>query len=153
MKNHKSIIRNVALCIAAVFYLLLLGRTAAFHTKRRTCDTLADVWVDVYHLMSQNSAGHRALGDNWNDVNDVKIYLSSHLYDGILHEWRTLAKKGLIPENCMVPTKCPPPILIKYPVCKQGEAFVFRISHLLFHSCGTDLPRPPPLSVVCVWVR
>ncbi len=150
MKSHKNIIRNVALCIAAVFCLLLLGSTTVFHTKRQTCDTLADVWGDVYHLMSQKSAGHRTLGDNWNDV---KIYLSSHLYDGVLHEWRTLAKKGLIPENCMVPTKYPPPILIKYPVCKQGEAFIFRMPRLLFHSCGTDLPRPLSLSAVCIWVR
>lgn len=97
MKDRTKAIHIVAIVIAAVLCLLLLVNIAIFRAKKQTCDTLADVWVDLYHLISQKDTNHLTLGENWSDV---KIYLSSHLYDGALREWRLLDAKGWIPENC-----------------------------------------------------
>ena len=155
MKNRKKIIRNVALLIAAVFCLLLLASTALFNTKKQTCDTLADVWIDLYHLISQKDTDHLTLGENWSDV---KIYLSSHLYDGALREWRLLDDKGFIPENCsdkqIYRFSHPTPIESNTNVAANKEVFPVALSFLSdsteFYNNTADLDYTRTVETVVV---
>lgn len=62
--------------------------------KQETCESIADVWKDVGHLVSQKYDTDMDLIHN---LSLVKIYFKSNLLDGILYEWRYIEKSGLLP--------------------------------------------------------
>lgn len=81
--------------ILLALVLLNLGLSVILRwQKQETCESIADVWKDVGHLVSQKYDTDMDLIHN---LSLVKIYFKSNLLDGILYEWRYIEKSGLLP--------------------------------------------------------
>ena len=81
--------------ILLALVLLNLGLSVIMRwQKQETCESIADVWKDVGHLVSQKYDTDMDLIHN---LSLVKIYFKSNLLDGILYEWRYIEKSGLLP--------------------------------------------------------
>lgn len=94
--SHHKGITAVCLVLLVLLLVFLASSVVIQQQKKKTCGSVAEVWQDVGHLLSQKQDGSLQLAHGFSSLHR---YLFSKLLDASLYEWRWLEQEDRLPQS------------------------------------------------------